>query len=227
MTDKLGKQIPLHLQDDPVDTDEVGRAKSLMRSSKLLVPDSNLLDAVFKDRDIWININNESIETFENVEKVLIDHLDGPSSEFVALHMVRGHLFDLRAAMGHIAMYKTPEGFNCVNLDNVAEYYDPKFDWGKLNDGAYELALNILNAYAPVFDDQEAEDDEAEYEEFAGFSIRSAILRSHKQFAIDVVAKVPEHGGVITADEIHRFLLDHGIRPEQLDSPPKNCRYWG
>jgi len=227
MNRPMDKPTPLHLQNDLWDTDEVRRSKSLMRSSRLLVPDSNLLDAVFKDRDIWVEINNESIETFESVEKILMKQLAGFRGISVALHMIRGHLFDLRAAMGHIAMYRTHDGLNCVNLENVAEYYDPKFDWGKLNDGAYELALNILNAYAPVFDDPEQEIDEAEYEEFIDFSIRSTVMRCHKQFAIDVVAKVPEHGGVITVDEIHHFLLEHGLRPEQLDFPPKNCRYWG
>ena len=225
--DTMGRPAPLYLQDDAWDTDAVAQTKHLVKSQYFMEKDRNLLGAIFRDRDIWVEVTSESIETFEAAEKILSEQLEGFNGISVALSMIRSHLYDLRAAMGHIAMFRASDGVTCVNIMNMLEYYDPQFDWGRVNNGSFELALNILNAFAPVFDDPEREIDEAEYEEFAGFSIRSAVMRCYKQFAIDVIAKIPEHGGVITVDEIHHYLREHGVRPEQLDFPPKNCRYWG
>lgn len=224
---KTKKPSPLELQDDQHDSPAVTNAKALMRGNDLMAQDYKTLLAVFRDRDIWAEITNESIEAFEEVEKELDKLLGTSTSGYVAMAMIRDHLFDMRAAMGDFALFRGLGDSRIVNLENTICYHTEAYDWGELNKGSEELALNILNVCAPVFEDKELEDDFEEYiEVFPGIEVRSQVWHSYKQFAIDVVAEVPRLGGVIRVDEVHRFLVEHGVRRDQLVHPPKVSRHW-
>jgi len=227
MDNRFKKPAPLYLQDDQWDTPAVAQTKHLVKSDHFMEKDRDLLGAIFRDRDIWVLITGESLDIFESVEKAILGELGDFDGLSAALYMIRSHLYDLRAAMGHVSLFQTADGFKIANIKNR---YDNEevCTWGDDSVGTHHLAISILDAYAPCFDDPENEYDEPDYmDEGMDTPLRAAVWNMSKEFAEKYLVNMPALGGCITIDEVHNFLLEHGIHAYQLDVPDKICRYWG
>ena len=89
---------------------------------------------------------------------------------------------------------------------SLIHYTKNGFDWGGMTPGAFDLALNILNAFAPP-----GEHVHGNHECRHGVASARA-WKSHKHFVVKHLQHIPEIGGIIIQAEIVAFIASEITR---------------
>lgn len=110
-----------------------------------------------------------------------------------------------------IELVRTGDGNVVTNVPWSVIHHSPNgFEWGYMGSGPADLALNILNAFAPP-----GSDGQPAVKCFEGFSSYTASML-HQEFKNHFLVGLPEKGGTITADDIKEWIDDQQlVYPEQ------------
>jgi hypothetical protein len=105
---------------------------------------------------------------------------------------------------GDVTLWRNEQGEAQANTPwTVIQHSPTGFEWGYGGSAPADLALNILNAFAPP-----KSDGEEPVECFKGVCSATA-MRLHQDFKWTFIAPMPRVGGTIKAETIRNWLATH------------------
>lgn len=107
-----------------------------------------------------------------------------------------------------IQVRRGPDDRLHFNIGQVHVWHSPTgFEWGYHGSGPSDFALNILALFIPVNIERI---DDSEIMPGSKTRVHAEVARLHQSFKAEFVARLPREGGVISGQDIQRWVEAHG-----------------